>query len=434
MKSIKKLLLIIILVALIAIGITYFRDTAAPLVSLTPDSGPISPRSDLTLVLNDKGSGIKQVTVTLVQEESRLSLIQRDFPTGTHETTIPLDLADLRLREGSIQIEVTAGDHSIYQLGKGNVAQQSFQLLYDSRPPVISVVSRAHNFTRGGSGLVTYNLDEPVTKTGVGFGEHFFPAYEQPSGLFVAAVAFPYNVEPDDFVPRITAVDEAGNERRAGIYYRANDRNFRQRQINVTDSFLSMTLPEFVHQTPEFDTPMEQYLYINRQLRKENRETVAALATDTVNEPQWEGAFLQLPRSAIHGQFADHRTYLYNGKEIDRTVHLGHDLASIAQADIPVANHGRVIFADNLGIYGLCVVIDHGLGIQSLYAHMSHIAVDVGDTLSRGDIIGRTGITGLAGGDHLHFEVLVGGLPVHPLEWWDASWLFNNIDSKLQPE
>mgnify|MGYP001076973106 CR=1 FL=1 len=432
MKSIKKLLFVIVLVALIATAVTYFRDTTAPSATLTPDSGPISPRSELTLALADEGSGVKQLTVTLIQEQSRLPLIQQEFPTGTDNTTIPLNLADLNLREGSLQIEVVAGDHAVYNFGKGNVTEQTFQLTYDSRPPVIGVVSRAHNFTRGGSGLVTFTLDEAVTRVGVGFGERFFPAYEQSSGLYAAAVAFPYNVEPDDFVPRIIAVDAAGNERQAGIYYRANNRSFRQRQINVSDSFLNMTLPEFSHQTPEFDSPLEQYLYINRELRQQNRETVAALATDTAPEPLWDGAFLQLPRSSSHGLFADHRTYLYNGREIDRAVHLGHDLASTAQADIPVANHGRVVFAENLGIYGLCVVVDHGLGIQTLYAHLSHIGVAVGDSVRQGDILGRTGITGLAGGDHLHFEVLVGGLPVHPLEWWDGSWLANNIDSKLK--
>jgi murein DD-endopeptidase MepM/ murein hydrolase activator NlpD len=161
---------------------------------------------------------------------------------------------------------------------------------------------------------------------------------------------------------------------------------------------------------------------------------VAALATETASEPQWDGVFLRQPRAAPQGLFADHRTYLYQGKEIDRTVHLGYDLASTTQDDIVAANTGKVVFNDFLGIYGLCIVIDHGIGIQTLYAHLSQSQVEVGQQISRGDIIGRSGVTGLAGGDHLHFEVLVNGIPVQPIEWWDANWQHNNIDSKLQPE
>lgn len=434
MKSIKKLLFVVVIVAVLIIVVTYFRDTTPPQVALTPETGPISPRTELLLTLKDEGTGVKQVSAHLIQGDSRMQLEQRDFPAATTNATIPLNLANLKLREGAFSIEVTAGDHAVYRLGKGNVTAHSYSLTYDSRPPVVSVVSRAHNFTRGGGGLVTFTVDEPVSQVGVEFKDHFFPAFLQPSGLYASTVAFPYYVEPKDFVPRIVAIDLAGNERQTGIYFRANNRQFRQRQINITDSFLSMTLPEFIHQVPEFDTPLETFLYINQQIRKENREAVAALASQTAPQPLWEGVFLQQPRAATQGMFADYRTYMYNSREIDRTVHLGHDLASTAQVEIVAANHGKVIFNDYLGIYGLCIVIDHGLGVQTLYAHLSQSSTDVGQQVQRGDIIGRSGVTGLAGGDHLHFEVLIAGIPVHPLEWWDASWLENNIDSKLRPE
>ncbi len=85
-----------------------------------------------------------------------------------------------------------------------------------------------------------------------------------------------------------------------------------------------------------------------------------------------------------------------------------------------------------MGIYGQCIIIDHGLGLQTLYAHLSSMAVEVGDVVERGQIIGRTGATGLAGGDHLHYGIIVGGVPVNPIEWWDKNWVRNNITSKLQ--
>jgi murein DD-endopeptidase MepM/ murein hydrolase activator NlpD len=434
LKSLKKLLLVVILIALVIAAIAYFRDTNPPQVTLTPASGPVSPATLLTLQVNDEGTGLKVIDVNLVQGDLRISLNRQEFPTPLNQATIELSLEGLRLRDGAFTIEVSATDQAIYRLGKGNTAEESFELLNDSRPPSISVISRAHNFTRGGAGLVTYSLDEPVKHTGVIFDEHFFPAFQQPSGMYVSAVTFPYYLDPKDFVPRIIAVDLADNERQAGIYYRANNQQFRQRQINITDNFLDMTLPEFIHQVPSFDTPLETFLYINQELRKQNRAAVAALATETANEPQWEGAFLRQPRAAPLSLYADHRTYLYNGREIDRTVHLGYDLASTVQAEIITANTGKVVFSDFLGIYGLCIVIDHGIGIQTLYAHLSQSQVEVGQQVSRGDVIARSGVTGLAGGDHLHFEVLVNGIPVQPIEWWDANWQHNNIDSKLQPE
>ncbi|MFO7765675.1 MAG: M23 family metallopeptidase [Pelovirga sp.] len=434
MKSLKKLLLIIIVISAVIAAVAYFRDTAPPQVSITPETGPVSPQTTLTLAITDEGVGIKEVQAHLVQGDLRVRLGRETFPTATQSAQIEFNLKDLQLREGVFTIEVSAGDHAIYRLGKGNIEDTSFELTFDSRPPAISVISRAHNFTRGGSGLVTFSLNEPVDRVGVFFDDYFFPAYLQDSGMYVAAVTFPHDLDPNDFVPRIVAVDLAGNERQAGIYYRANNRLFRQRQINITDNFLDMTLPEFVNQVPEFDTPIETFLYINQELRKENRLAVAAMAADTHPQPLWDGVFLRQPRAAPQGLFADQRTYLYKGREIDQTVHLGYDLASVAQAEIIAANSGKVIFRDVLGIYGLCVVIDHGLGIQTLYAHMSRSEVEIGQVINRGDVIGRSGVTGLAGGDHLHFEVLVGGIPVQPIEWWDANWQHNNIDSKLQPE
>ena len=91
-----------------------------------------------------------------------------------------------------------------------------------------------------------------------------------------------------------------------------------------------------------------------------------------------------------------------------------------------------MVYADDLGIYGQCVIIDHGLGLQSLYGHLSRISVKPGDPVQKGQIIGNTGDTGLAGGDHLHFGTAISGEQVNPIEWWDPSWIKNNVTGKLQ--
>ena len=90
-----------------------------------------------------------------------------------------------------------------------------------------------------------------------------------------------------------------------------------------------------------------------------------------------------------------------------------------------------MIFADRLGIYGLAVVIDHGQGLESVYGHLSKIEVTLDQQVKKGQPIGLTGETGLAGGDHLHFAVIVQGIFVNPVEWWDPHWIADNVIKKL---
>ena len=145
----------------------------------------------------------------------------------------------------------------------------------------------------------------------------------------------------------------------------------------------------------------------------------------------WRGPFQRMARAASAATFADHRIYMYGDREVDRQVHLGIDLASIPGAGVIAANAGRVMYAGYLGIYGNCVIVDHGMGVQTLYAHLSTMDVERGDSVRGGEAIGRSGMTGLAGGDHVHFTTLLAGRPVNPVEWWDPHWIADRIDRKL---
>jgi murein DD-endopeptidase MepM/ murein hydrolase activator NlpD len=174
------------------------------------------------------------------------------------------------------------------------------------------------------------------------------------------------------------------------------------------------------------------YLFINGELRRRNRDLLVALSADTSPRMLWDGAFRQLTNSQVESGFADHRTYVHKGDDVDQQVHLGFDLASTANAPILAANTGRVVYADYLGIFGNCVVVDHGMGLQTLYAHLSSIAVSVDDPVQQGQQIGLSGQTGLAGGDHLHYATLLRGRPVSPVEWWDPHWIEDRIVRKLK--
>jgi len=206
------------------------------------------------------------------------------------------------------------------------------------------------------------------------------------------------------------ARDDAGNEGHASFDYRVFPKRFHQSRIELTDRFFEKVEPWILDNSPELKlaNPADRlatFLRINGDLRRINGEEISALARQTSPEMLWTGPFRQLVNTAVEGGFADQRTYVYQDKVVDHQVHLGFDLASVAGAPVLAANRGRVVHAGPLGIYGNCIILDHGLGVQSLYAHLSSIEVKVGDTVAAGARMGRTGSTGLAGGDHLHFTM-----------------------------
>jgi murein DD-endopeptidase MepM/ murein hydrolase activator NlpD len=229
----------------------------------------------------------------------------------------------------------------------------------------------------------------------------------------------------------ITAVDRAGNEAQAAVGMIFKKKPLKRDRINISDSFLDTKLPEFRLHYELAGTPVEQYIMVNNQVRRENNRKIDEICSTPSAERLWKGAFSRMARSSQHAGFADHRTYSYGGKEIDEQYHLGVDLASVRHAEVEAANRGRVVLADYLGIYGNTVILDHGQGVFSLYSHLSQIKATPGDLVEQGSTIGLSGTTGMAGGDHLHFSMLVNGLFVDPIEWWDAHWLRVSIEEFL---
>jgi murein DD-endopeptidase MepM/ murein hydrolase activator NlpD len=230
------------------------------------------------------------------------------------------------------------------------------------------------------------------------------------------------------------AEDDVGNRSEATFVDRFFPRPPRRDRITLDDAFMSRVVPEILRQTPGLTDKgdlLENYLEVNRDLRKENAEALVQLGKKSTPRFLWSEPFLPFPNAKVMSSFADERTYLYGGREVDHQVHLGFDLASIARSPVPAANRGIVRMARYFGIYGNAVVLDHGYGLMTLYAHMSELDVSEGDEVERGQVLGRTGATGLAGGDHLHFTTLVDGLPVNPTDWWDAAWIRERVARKL---
>lgn len=424
-----------VLLALIILGAgaaLYFKyaDRAEPVASLSPELSYTNGEQPFEVEVHDPGLGLKSVEIKVIQGDRSVTLVSEEFPDAVHDFKAELKLP--RLEQGQFQVVVNALDRSIVNWGKGNLTTLSRTMTFDDIPPSISVYSMVHNLNQGGAGLAIYQLSKDVVETGIVVGDYFFPSFKQPDGKYHCMFAFPHDADINSDIPRIMARDRAGNEQVSGFNYHVNPRNFRQDRLNISDNFLRSQMPQFERDFSDENDPFEIFLRVNREMRAHNRQKVEEIARDTSSVLDFDGVFLRKPNSAQMAGFADRRTYYYQDREIDRQVHLGVDLASTAQAQIPAANRGRVVFTGVIGIYGQTVVIDHGIGLQTLYAHLSTIDVSEGQLVAKGESIGRTGTTGLAVGDHLHFEVLVSGVSVNPVEWWDINWINNNITSKLE--
>lgn len=425
MKS-RALLILFVIIAAVIGGFLILRDGKAPQLTFYPSDGSVSANSPPNLTLEDSGTGLKKLTVTVSQHGKETTLVAISFPAGTTRRTVPLPLNKLGLKDGPMVIDIVAADNAML----ANQAKRKLTVAYDNQPPGISVLTTAHNLNQGGSGLVMFRISEKVRRAGVQVGKHFFPAFPQQGGVYACLFAFPYDVPPGDFLPRLVAVDLAGNERSSGIYFHTRLKPAKSDRIEINQAFLSEKMPDFQHFFPDTRDPLKLFLRVNGELRSANVATLKELPAKTAGKPLWEGAFLRLPKAAPRAGFNDQRDYYVNGQKVDHQTHLGLDLASLAASPVPAANSGTVIFAKELGIYGQCVIIDHGLGLQSLYSHLSSIAVADGKQVTKGQIIGNTGTTGMAGGDHLHFGILVNGIEVEPKEWLDQHWINDNFTSK----
>ena len=357
--------------------------------------------------------------------------------------TRPVGKAALpELKPGPATITITAVRPVLFGYREA-VSTASHALDVRLNPPQIAVLSLHHFVNHGGSEMVVYRVTPADAESGVRVGNYEyagFPAAGAGIGgadpaLRVAFFALLWD-QPLDTPINVFARDPLGNEGTGTFDFRVFPKTFRQSRIQLDDAFLGRVVPAILQNSTELGVEdptnlLASYLTINRDLRRSNNATIAALAGETAPEILWTGAFKQLSNTAVEAGFADQRTYVYNGEDVDRQVHLGFDLASTMAAPVLAANRGTVLHAGWLGIYGNCVILDHGMGLQSLYAHLSSIEVSAGDLVERDHPLGRSGATGLAGGDHLHFTMLLGGNAITPIDWWSPQWVQDRVLRKL---
>ncbi len=400
--------------------------------------------AELPLTVADSQSGLRRLKVVLNKDGKDLVLADRMFPasgwlglekTQQETTRIKIDPAVLGLADGQAMLRVALWDHSWRNWWHGNLTDLQTEVVIDTRPPVIENLTPQNYVNQGGAGLAIYRLSEPCPSSGVRAGGQFFPGfsgYYPDKAIHIAFFGLSHRQGAGAEIV-LEAQDAAGNSSRARWPYHFRKKAFKKDALPVSDGFINQILPEFQTLLPAKPNASlkDRFLFINRDLRQANYEQIVAATRQTENALLWKGPFLRLPNSAPRAGFADHRTYLYEGKEIDQQDHLGVDLASLARSPVPAANSGRVVFTGFIGIYGQTVIIDHGFGLFSMYSHLSQIAVTAGEHVAKEAILGHTGSTGLAGGDHLHFSILIHHLFVDPIEWWDPHWIQDNVTLKL---
>jgi murein DD-endopeptidase MepM/ murein hydrolase activator NlpD len=433
----------ILIFFLILVAIVFKFEFFKPAVRIAPDFTLLGRQKTITVTAEDTLSGLREIEVTLLQGGKKVEVARQSFPwgvlllrAGVKEHSMPVTLRPLAsgLVDGEAVLRVSARDYSWWRWFSGNRRIVDKKVSIDSRPPDVYALSAAHNINLGGSGLVVYQTECAVPVSGVFVGQKFYRGYpkpEGPKGVYVAYFALPWDA-PANVPLYLTARDEAGNTARVPFTYRIKTRRFRADKIALSPAFLETKMPELMQHYPDLKGNYEEvFVQVNHKLRVENDRKVAEICSRSEARPLWTAAFLRMQNAAPMGLFADQRTYTYNGQEIDRAVHLGIDLASNERAPIQAANTGKIIFTGYLGIYGNTIIIDHGQGIFSLYAHLSSVKVAPGQMVEKGMVLGCSGSTGLAGGDHLHFSMLVGGTFVNPVEWWDEHWIQDNVTMKL---
>ncbi|MBI4621526.1 MAG: M23 family metallopeptidase [Desulfobacterales bacterium] len=423
---------LILVLVFIGIWVVIKGDLTPPKIIFLKDIGFLGQNQELEFSVEEQKSEIVSIQVSIKQGNNEKKISNLDFPTkGGHKQDIKLSIKPLvlGLKDGKATLIISARNSFLFK----NESLVEKEVIVDTLPPQISITSLNHNINVGGSGSVLYSVSKDALKSGILVGDIFFEGYPvTPDGAHVAYLALPWDAS-NPIPIMLMAQDSAGNITKISFPHLILRKKFTEARMDISDGFLNQKMPEF---SARYDTlrgeNLDIYLKVNNWLRKECDRKIKAVCGKSHPQRLWDGPFLRTEGSP-KAQYAENRTYYYQGREIDKQIHLGVDIAALEQFPVKAANNGIIVFADYLGLYGNTVIVDHGQGIFSLYSHLSSVKVKSGVEVKKGDVIGNTGTTGLAGGDHLHFSMLVHGIFVNPKEWWDPHWIKDNITAKLQP-
>lgn len=443
-----RVLLAAALIVVVVAVVTTFWVGGPPTLTLQPSAKGIGRRTPVTVRVDDTGR-VEKLKVELVQGTDVTPVGEKSFAThpawafwkqaAPGELTVDVGRDAVKgLRSGEATVRATA-ERAGSWLRRPEPAVAEVKLPVRLAPPALSLVSTQHYVAQGGCEVVVYRVGESAVRDGVRSGSWFFPGFPLPGSADprerFAFYAVPWDTG-DASAVKLVAQDDVGNEAAVSFVDQFFPKPIKVDTIQLTDAFLNKVVPEIMSQTPEVRDQgdlLKNFLAINGDLRQKDAQFLKDLAAKSAHAFLWSQPFLPMRNAKITAAFAQRRTYVYQGKQVDQQTHLGFDMASVQRDAVPASNRGVIALARYFGIYGNAVIIDHGYGLMSLYGHLSSIAVHEGQQVERGQELGRSGQTGLAGGDHLHFTLLLDGLPVNPVEFWDPHWIRDRIARKLGP-
>jgi murein DD-endopeptidase MepM/ murein hydrolase activator NlpD len=437
----RGLALVVFLLLIIVVGLgagVYFLgprfEWHSPQITL-PQSDVIG-LAPIDIGVTDQGAGLKSVTATLSAGGTEQTLVSEKYDQPVSGKKFNVTLSPKGVKEGPAMLRITARDASLWNFLRGNETVVQKNLTIDLTPPTVELVADDRYVNFGGVGVIVYKPSADTATSGVKIAGYFFPGYQGQikahPDYFIALFAHPYNV-PAETRAVLVATDKAGNSKEVPLVYELKNVKYKKSTIALSDNFLqNKVAPLLKEASARQGTPKEVFVAVNKELRKENEDKITEITSTATPKLMWSGAFGQLSNSKVEANFADQRTYTYNGEPVDTAYHLGYDLSVTKHYPVEAANSGTVAFAGDLGIYGNAVILDHGLGVFTLYGHLSSIDVKVGDSVKQRQILGKTGETGLAAGDHLHYGVYLHGVPILPVEWWDQKWITDNVNPKLE--
>ncbi|HLD23492.1 MAG TPA: M23 family metallopeptidase [Sulfuricurvum sp.] len=434
---------IIVVLVLSAVGFMGFSplfERDEPKVTLSQD-GYWNFRDPIHVNVED-ASGLKSYKVTIATPHEEWIVAEENMKSSEIKKVFDIlpPKGVRRVEATSIVLKIEATDNSLWGLFMGNTYKEEITLVIDQRRPVLAIIANSYKIQKGGSAIVIFKAEDPhmqSLKIETSFGKTFIAQPFMKEGYYASLVAWP--VQEQTFSASVVARDRAGNETKSAIPLRLKDHVYRVSNIELSDAFLDGKIAELANeyeQTAGVDDRLEQFRIINEKVRADNEKIIHDITSkvsknmiiDFTPEP-----FYPLVNGQKVADFGDHRIYSYKGQEnVSQAYHMGLDLASVAMGAITSSNGGNVVFSQPNGIYGNLPIIDHGFGLYTLYGHCSEVHVQEGDRAALGQAIAKTGLSGYAMGDHLHFGILVQGIEVRPEEWMDTKWIYDNITSVIE--
>ncbi len=417
----KKLLGFLGTLGLIAGGGFYLFVLSKPRVDNLEAFRNLTKKKEITLRL-ENFEKTERVVVKILQNGKGVLLY--DGPP-VRELKLEIRPKKMGLKEGEAQ---TVVELTRFFFIKDTYTVKSY---IDYTPPRVDILFAPYAVINGGSGAVRITVSEKADLS-LKVGNIHFPFYKVGNNVYVSLFAVPINFRGSIV---LEAKDRIGNVTRIELPSVLKTRRYPRYRIELKgkEKKVRIKLANLLGEEANELSFIDAFKKVNEEIRRENEEFIAEVGKKSEEKLYWKGKFLQLRNSKVVSVFGEKRIYTYEGEKISESYHWGYDLASVRNAPVQAANSGKVVYAGFLGIYGNTVIIDHGYGLMSLYGHLAEFKVKKGDVVKKGQIIGYTDTTGLAFGDHLHYGMIVHGVPVNPIEWWDKWWIKHNILPALQP-